>query len=140
MKNIFLIIVALLSAVAATFSQVKIINAANQKVCGSMSGITLNFFIEFKTKTTSGIEIDSVKSISDKSRIEYTFIKNDQGYYVINFSQDFKKNLKCSTCREVDTIPSDLTKGVIIYYKRNNKKSASFKVKKIKQLADINMP
>ena len=145
MKNLFFIIIVLLSIVEVSFSQIKIINATNQKTLGSMDGITINYFIEFKTKKSAGIKIDSVKGIADELPIEYTSIKNDNGYYVISFGQDLKKPEKCPTCRDVGRKQSNLTKGVIIFYKKidrkpSSNKTASFKVKKIKQLPDMTNP
>jgi hypothetical protein len=140
MKKSFLIIVALLSIVEMSFSQVKIINATNQKTFGGMGGITMKYFIEFRSNTSIDIVIDSVKSISDRLRIEYDLTKNDKGYYVINFRQSLKKSAKCATCRDVNAKQSDVSKGVIIYYKKSNKKSASFKVKKFTPLPDVTQP
>ena len=140
MKKLFLISAVLFSLSEAAFSQVKIIKATNQKVLGGMGGINMNYFIEFKTKAAVEVEVDSVKCIADGSRMEYTFIKNDKGYYVISFSQGLKRPVKCATCRDVDPKQPNPTKGVVIYYKKNKIKPASFKLKKFTQLPDLNMP
>ncbi|MFI5163756.1 MAG: hypothetical protein ACHQHP_00750 [Bacteroidia bacterium] len=136
MKRILAIVFFFFCLPAFVFCQFKILAATNQKTFGEMGGITMNYFIELKSKTAMDINVDSIKSIADKSTVKYNFIKNDKGYYVINFSQDLKKPAKCPTCRDVTDQSNDLSKGIIIYYKCGEKRS-SFKVKKIKQLPDL---
>lgn len=138
MKKMLILILFFLSAEVG-FGQIKIINATCQKKFGETGGVTMNYFIEFKTKNSTDIEIDSVKGIADSLQIEYTSIKNDKGHYIISFSQDLRKPEKCATCRDITKPQSNLTKGVIVYYKKTDKKSsshktASFKVKKFKEL------
>lgn len=144
MKRILIFILAFFSAEFG-FGQIKTINITYQKTFGERSDITTSYFIEFKTKNPIDIAIDSVKGIADKLTVDYNFIKNDKGYYVIRFSQEFKKPEKCPTCRDIAKKQSDLTKGVIVYYKKIDRKSSSnkiamFKVKKFKQLPDATNP
>jgi len=138
MKKLFLVVV-LLSLVETSFSQVKIINATNQKIIGGMGGVMMHYRIEFKNKTSLQVKIDSVKSIADSSKLDFNFQKNEKGSYEITFVQALTKPEKCQTCRDVNPKNSNLTQGVIVYYKRGEKNSV-FKAKKFKQLTDVNMP
>jgi hypothetical protein len=145
MKKSFLFALFAFCLLPSAFCQIKIINSTCQKKIGETGGITMNYFIEFKTKKSTEIRIDSVKGIADELNIEYTSIKNDKGYYIISFSQDLKKPEKCPTCRDVGKKQSNLTKGVIVYYKKIDRKSsshktASFKVKNFNELPDATNP
>ena len=129
-----------------SFSQIKITKATGQVIVGGMGGVTKHYIVEFsvrspsdKNKTTAEVTIDSVKSIADSGKLDFYLDKNEQETYKITFIQALRQPPKCRTC--IDTSPKniDLTKGVIIYYKRGEKKS-SFKVKKFKELPDVMMP
>src|ERR1017187_1407417 len=86
MRNLSFVILILFCIIESSFSQVKIINATCQKTFGNLGGITMNYFIEFKTKNSTNVKIDSVKGVADKLSVEYSSIKNDNGYYVISFN------------------------------------------------------
>ena len=138
MKNIFLFALVLLHA-ELSFGQIKIIKATNQKTFAGMGGVFVSYLIEFKSKTSVILEVDSVKSIADKSTLEFDLLKNNQGIYEIHFNQGLKKPEKCRTCPDMAEQQINLTKGVIIYYKRGGKKN-SFKLKKFEELPDIMAP
>ncbi|MBI4929193.1 MAG: hypothetical protein HY841_00400 [Bacteroidetes bacterium] len=139
MKKFFLIIIVTLSGIETSFSQIKIINTTCQKTFGGMGGIFKQYVIEFKNKTNAKVEVDSVKSIADTVKINCSFNKTENESYKISFGQSLKSQEKCKTCPDVSPKQSDLTKGVIVYYRRGEKKS-SFKMTKFKQLPDIYAP
>jgi len=139
MKKIFLIIIATLSIIETSFSQIKITNATCQKTFGGMGGIFKQYVIDFKNKKNANVEMDSVKSIADTMKINCSFNKNENGSYKISFRQSLKSPKKCKTCPDVSPKQTNLTKGVVVYYRRGEKKSF-FKVTKFKQLPDIYAP
>ena len=139
MKKIILVLVVTLRVVEASFSQVKVINATSQKTFGGMGGITMGYTIEFTSKTSSPIEIDSVKSIAGRSKLNFNFQKNEKSIYNIRFTIALKGPERCRTCPDMEGKQIDMRKGVVIYYKKEGKRS-SCKVKKFKELTDIMAP
>ena len=137
MKKIISIIALICFVTPFSFCQVKVLKATHQKMFGGMGGITMHYTIDLKSKAE--VKIDSVKSIADTLKVDFQFNKNEKGIYEIAFLQALKQPEKCKTC--IDTTPknANLTKGVMIYYKKGEKK-LSHKVKKFKQLADLMMP
>ena len=99
----------------------------------------MNYNIEFKNKKSADIKIDSVKSIADTSSVKFYFKEKEKKIHEIHFGQLLSKPEKCRTCPDVNPKISDLTKGVVVYYRRGNKKSF-FRVTKFEQLSDINAP
>ncbi len=153
MRNtiICLILAYCLLPTADSFSQVKIIKATSQKTFRGIGGVLINYSVEIKSKGNKKIEIDSVKTIADTSVIKFYFKKNESltltlskgegaiQTYKITFGQLLVKAEKCKTCRDADSKTVDFTKGVIIYYKSNDKKHF-FKATKFEQLPDVKAP
>ena len=140
MKKLFLILFITLSAAEASFSQVKRTKATQQKIFAGIGGVFMNYLIEFKNPTGVMIEVDSIKSIADSSEVKFSFTrfapccKNQ-----IAFVYALSKPEKCKTCPDVTPKQSNLTKGVIIYYSKGEKKFV-LKVKKFKLLPDLRTP
>lgn len=132
--KIILVIYVMLSMVNASFSQMQIVKSASQKTIAGANGVLMKYTIEFKDKKNAAIAIDSVKSIADKSSMTFYVNKNE-----IIFGFSLLSAEKCKTCVETTPPPPNLTKGIVIYYKRGIKK-AKCKVKKFVQLEDIKMP
>ena len=139
MKKLFLLAVVTLSIVEASFSQVKITKATKQKTFGGMGGVFMNYTIGFKNKSADSIVIDSIKTIADKSLISVSFNKTEKAHCEFVFSYALAAPAKCKTCPDVTPKQSNMTKGIIVFYRRGEKKS-SFKATKFKQLEDLKLP
>lgn len=139
MKKILVFIFIAFCLLPSAFCQVKITKATLQKTVEGMGGVFMNYVIEFKNKTPDQVEADSVKSMADSAKLDFNFRKSEKGYYEITFRQALVKSEKCKTCRDVNPKNSNLIEGVIIYCRRGEKKYV-VKVKKFKQLADLNIP
>jgi len=138
MKKLFLLAVVTLSVVEASFSQ-KVTKATNQKTFGGMGGVFMNYVVGFKNKTTDSLVIDSVKTIADKSLLSVSFNKTKKAYCEFVFSYALVAPAKCKTCPDATPKQSNMAKGIIIYYRKGNKKS-SFKVTKFAQMPDLRLP
>ena len=134
----FLFVYCVLSTVYC-HSQVKLTKSTCQKSHAGMGGVFMNYVIEFKNKSSDTIIIDSVKTIADTSEIRFASMKMQSGVYQISFGCTLSASAKCKTCVETTPPQPYMTKGVIIYYKRADKKSTC-KVKKFKQLEDKTLP
>lgn len=139
MKKLFLFLIVTLSVAEVSFSQIKIVKATKQKTFGGMGGVFMNYTIGFKNKTADSIVVDSVKTIADTAEIRFYFNKTEKAYCELAFGYALSKSEKCKTCPDVIPKQSNLTKGVIAYYRRGNGKHF-FKVKKFKQLEDLKLP
>ena len=104
-----------------------------------MGGIFLSYAIEFKSKTKIIIEVDSIKAISDSSEVKFYFTKNAKGFYELDYTQSLSKPEKCKTCPDIPLKMADLSKGIIIYYRKGTEHK-KFRATKFKQLPDINAP
>ncbi|MEK6615362.1 MAG: hypothetical protein AABZ32_04510 [Bacteroidota bacterium] len=133
------IIIATLCIAGTTFSQVKIVKASKQKTFGGIGGIFMNYTVGFKNKSADSIVIDSVRTIADTSLISVYYNKTEKAYYEFAFSYALSAPAKCRTCPNVIPKQSNLTKGIIVYYLRGEKK-LFFRVKKFRQLPDIMLP
>ncbi|MFH1004057.1 MAG: hypothetical protein V1781_00945 [Bacteroidota bacterium] len=138
MKSIFSLILILLIS-ELVFGQIKIIKATSQRTFAGIGGIFMNYNIEFKNKKSVQVEVDSVKSIADTSAVKFYFKKKEKKFYEIHFGQLLSQPEKCRTCPDINLKIFDLTKGVIIYYRKGEEKSF-FKVTKFRQLPDIKAP
>ena len=139
MKKLILLAV-MLSVVEASFSQMKITKATQQKTFAGMGGVFMNYFIVFNSKSSDKIEIDSVKTIADTTDIKFGFTKMDPCCKnEISFSYGISSSPKCKTCPDATPKPFNTTKGVIVYY-HNGEKKNNFNVKKFKQLPDLRLP
>lgn len=137
-KVIFLaLLVSGISCIA--FSQAKITLATQQKTFGGMGGVSMNYTVGFKSKGADSIMIDSVVTIADKTPISIYYNKAQRAYCELAFSQALAPPAKCATCPEVTPKQSNMTKGIIVYYRKGAKKM-SFKVKKFKQLPELKLP
>ena len=139
MKNNLVFIFIFICLLPAAYSQVKIVKATKQKTFGGMGGIFMNYTVGFKNKTTDSLVVDSVKTIAETSLLNFYFNKTEKAYYELAFSYALAGPAKCRTCPDVLPKQSNITKGVIVYYRRGNEKHF-FKVKKFKQLTDIYAP
>lgn len=138
-KIIFLLAYCILFTVCCN-AQVKVIKATQQKTFAGMGGVFMNFIIDFKSKASEKIEIDSVKTIVDSSSIKFGFTKFDPCCKnEISFGYALSQSPRCKTCPEVPLDQFNISKGVIVYYKKDEKKY-SFKVKKFKVLPDLKLP
>ena len=139
MKKIILLAV-ILSVVEASFSQIKITKATQQKTWAGMGGIFMNYLIEFNGTKNIKIEIDSIKTIADTSEVKFGFTKFEPCCKnQISFGYALSSPAKCKTCPDVTPKQQNLTKGVIIYYRKGEKKG-TMKVKKFKLLPDLRTP
>ncbi len=130
MKKIILALFVMLGAAGVSFAQMQIITAASQKTIAGINGVAMKYTIVFQDKKNAAIEVDSVKSIADKSPMTFYVNKNE-----ITFGFSLLPPEKCKTCVDTTPVQPNLTKGVVIYYKRGEKKSRC-KVKKFMQLED----
>ncbi|MBI3501803.1 MAG: hypothetical protein HY063_08410 [Bacteroidetes bacterium] len=99
----------------------------------------MNYIIEFKSKNTDTIIIDSVKTIADASEIRFASMKMKNGNYQITFGYALSPPAKCKTCPDAIPKPKNMTKGINIYGRKGEKKN-SFRIKKFKQLPDLKTP
>ena len=113
------------------------ISRATKQVIHIETGEAYENYIVRLGKKASGIKVDSIKTIATASEIKFGFRKNEKGNYLFSFTQILVMPKKCKTCPEVLPIYRDLTKGIIVYYRKGNK-NASFKIKKFKQLREAN--
>jgi len=140
MKKLFFIILFLASLLEVSFSQVKITTATQQKTFGGMGGVFMNYHIDFASKKKSVLEIDSVISVADSSTINFSFTRVEPCCKIqLVLSYVLANSPKCKTCPDAAPKQSNLTKGVIVYYRKGNEKHF-FKVKKFKKLPDLMMP
>ena len=139
MKKIVVFVWITFCLLTSAYSQLKIISSTKQKTYGGMGGIFMNYTIEFKGKTSAIVEIDSIKSLADFSEIKFSFTRYVPCCNKIVFGYALAASERCRTCPDVTPKPLNLTKGVIVYYRRGEKKS-SFKMTKFKQLEDIKAP
>lgn len=116
------------------YSQIKVLKATNQKTIAGMGGVFMKYIIEFKDKKNATLQIDSVKSIADGSKMTHYVTKNE-----ISFGFALLPPPKCKTCVETTPPQPNLTQGVIIYYKRGAKRS-KYKVKKFTELEVVMQP
>ena len=133
-KKIITLSFAALCLLPSAFCQIKIVKATSQKTIAGMGGVYMSYVIEFKEKKNKTVEIDSVKTIADAAVLNFSPNKNG-----LTFRIALAPPAKCKTCVETTPPQSNLTKGVIVYGKRDGKKS-TFKVKKFAQLEDVMMP
>jgi hypothetical protein len=134
MNKILLALIVTLSGVEASYGQLKVTKATNQKIIAGMGGIYMTYTIDFTDKKNETVKIDSVKSIADASLMTFFTDKNR-----ITFRFALQPPPKCKTCVETTPPPPNMTKGVIIYYKRGEKKS-KYKVKKFVELEEVVQP
>ena len=139
MKKSIVVVLFTFCLLPSAFCQIKVLKATAQKMFGGMGGITMSYILEFKNKKNAEVVIDSVKCKADNSKVDFNFSKSDKGIYQITFSQGLKKPAKCPTCPDIAGTSNNFTKGVIMYYKKGEKRSAC-KVKKFKLLPDLMMP
>lgn len=140
MKKIFLIKIFLFGLTGVSVSQIKITKATQQKTFGGMGGIFMNYHIDFENKKKSAIEIDSVISIADASSINFSFTRIEPCCKIqLVLNCVLANSPKCKTCPDVTPKQFNLTKGVIVYYRKGNEKHF-FKVKKFKVLPDLRAP
>jgi hypothetical protein len=99
-----------------------------------MGGVYMSYNIDFIDKKNAVIKIDSVKSIADASTMTFFVDKN-----TITFRFALAPGAKCPTCIETTPTQPNMTKGVIIYYKRGDKK-AKYRVKKFVELEEVVQP
>ena len=116
------------------FCQIRILKATSQKTIAGTGGVFMKYLIEFKEKKNTAIEIDSVKSIADASKMLFHFNENE-----ISFGFSLLAPVKCKPCVENSPSQLNLTKGVKIYYKKGYKQLMC-KVKKFKELEVIMQP
>ena len=125
---------------ADSFSQIKVSKATQQKTFGGMGGVFMNYVIDFNNKGPDKIEIDSVKTAADSSVIQFGFTRFDPCCkHEISFSYALSPPAKCRTCPDTASKQQNTTKGVIVYYRKGDKK-LSMKVKKFKRLPDLMLP
>jgi len=134
MKKIIPIAIAVLGATGTSFSQIQIIKATKQRIVPGTGAVVINYAIEFRDKKNAVVEIDSVKAIADASVIPFYAGKN-----AVSFTEVLVPPAKCATCIETTPKPQNLTRGIIIYYRKNGKK-AKRKVKEFSELPDIVQP
>lgn len=139
MKKFILIIFSLLLA-GISFSQVKILKATQQKTFAGMGGVFMNYQVEFNRPKNSTIEVDSVFSIADSSPIKFGYTKFEPCCKnQITFGYVLSKPEKCKTCPDIISSSPNLTKGIILYCRKGEKRFV-LKIKKFKQLADVRTP
>lgn len=117
------------------YCQLKVTKALSQKIIAGMGGVFMAYTIEYKDKKNAVVVIDSVKSIADASLMTFYTNKSEAGNNGITFRFPLLPPAKCKTCVETTPPQPNLTKGVIIYYKRGEKRSKC-KVKKFRELED----
>ncbi len=139
MKKHFLFIIVFICQLPIAYCQLKISKATQQKTFSGMGGVFMNYIIELKNKSTDTIIIDSVKTIADTSELRFSAMKMKTGNYQITFSFAIVPPPKCKTCVEATPKPSNLTKGIFIYYRKKNER-AILKIKKFKKLPDVMLP
>ena len=137
MKKLSLLLVIALSMAASAFAQIKILEATSQRTAAGRGGIFMNYSIKFKTIKKSEAEIDSVKSAADGFKLHHYFQKNNNGLHEFGFSQALHPAENCATCPDIVLRPSNLTKGIVVYYKTGGNKSHVKRIKKFKQLKEV---
>ena len=138
MKKLILLAV-MLSAVGASFSQIKITKATQQKTFAGIGGTFMNYIVDLTSgKKDNWVSIDSIHTIANSESIRFAFMEYGNR---ITFGYALTAPEKCATC--LNTTPSqyNLTKGIIIYGKKGKaKKPFTLKIKKFKQLPDLRTP
>lgn len=118
----------------------KITKATQQKTFAGMGGVFMNYLVEFKSPKGIMTEIDSVISVADASSIKFGFTRFDPCCKnQISFGYALSQSPKCKTCPDVAAKQQNITKGVMIYGRKGEKKFV-LKVKKFKQLPDLYLP
>jgi hypothetical protein len=139
MKNVISAITFVYCLLSTAYCQLKVTKSTNQKIEGKDGGVFMEYLIEFKDKRNKYIEVDSVKSIADGSKLASHATDIDQGYFLISFSFALQPPPKCKTCVETTPAQPNMTKGVTIYYRRKGKK-LKCKVKEFVRLEDVVQP
>ncbi len=138
MKKIILLSLSLFF-VSGVFSQIKVLKSTKQKRFGGMGGVVMDYRILYKNKKELIINVDSIRTIADSTKLDFYFDKFANGNFEINFIQGLAMPAKCATCLDTSPKQFDLTKGVIVYYKAGNKCNL-FRVQKFKKIPDLMYP
>lgn len=139
-KKILLVIFVMLGTDEVSFSQIKILKATQQKTFAGMGGVFMNYLVEFNRPKNSMIEVDSVFSIADSSSIKFGYTKFEPCCKnQVTFGYVLSGPAKCKTCPDMIPNQPNLTKGIILYCRKGEKKIV-LKVKKFKQLPDLRTP
>ena len=117
------------------YSQIKITKATSQKTIAGMGGVFITYEVGLKNKTTDSLVIDSVKTMADTSEIQYYLNKVTKPYIELGIRIALTDPPKCRTCPDTKSHQANLTKGIMIYYRKGNKK-LTCKVKKFKELEE----
>lgn len=139
MKKTFFFVLVAYCLPPTAYSQVKVVKATSQKVIAGMGGIFMNYKVGLQNKGVDSLVIDSVKTIASRTSVRFYFNQTEPTYIQLSFGYSLTETPKCRTCPDVGLQQINLTKGVIIYYKRGDKKSKC-KVKKFEQLKDQVLP
>lgn len=135
MKKITVLIFLVYGLAQAGHTQVKITKATSQKVTAGMGGTFMNYQVGLRHKKADSLVVDSIRTIADKKDLRFYYNKTERAYAEIAFGYALEKPAKCKVCPDVVPNQSNLTKGVIVYY-RIGAKNLKKKVKKFKQLED----
>ncbi len=139
MKNWAVSIITVCCLITSAFSQMKVALATRQKTFGGVGGIFMNYTVGIKSKWNDSIVIDSVKTIADTASIQVYYNKTEKKYCEFAFSQAMAAPVKCGTCPHPIPVYFNCSKGITVYVSQG-KKRTSFKVKKFKQLQDLQLP
>jgi hypothetical protein len=134
MKKIFAFAFFSFCVLPLAYSQIKATKATSQKTVAGMGGVFMKYVIVFKSKKNAVVEIDSVRSVADSSKMTHYVNKNE-----ISFGFALLPPAKCKTCVETTPPQPNMTQGVIIYYRKGDKK-LTCKVKKFKELEVVMQP
>lgn len=139
MKKTVVLILFAYCLLPTAYSQVEATKATAQKTIAGMGGVFMNYEVGLANSSADSLTIDSVKTIADKTNVNFYFNKTEKAYLELSFGYSLTEAPKCRTCPDVGLRQVNFTKGVRIYYKKGKKKSV-LKVKKFKQLDDKLLP
>ncbi len=121
-------------------AQVKLLKATRQKTHAGMGGTFMNFRVQISYKDYMNLQVDSVFSAADSSKIPFTFTRfNPCCKCEVGFGYALSHPAKCKTCPDAELKQYNVTQGIVVYYHIKDKRS-SFRVKKFRELAELKTP